>query len=966
MTGTGASSIEQVFQQAVDRHRAGQLQDAERLYRSILQSAPNHAETNHNLGMIAVQVKQPAGALRHFKAAIEADPNQGRFRLSYVYALIQSGQMDAARQALVRGLHLDLDGAAVDALTAELANHEGNEALASEEASLAALFSGGRFVEAGAIAARMTTRFPLYGTGWMALGMASAQTGKAAEAVASFQKAAALLPDEVEAHFNLCIALKDLDRLAEAEASCRRALALKPDFADAHGILGSILQTLGRHAEAEASFRAALRISPDIAQAHCNLGVSLQALGQAAEAEAAFRRALEIDPAYALAHINLGGTLKELGRVEEGEASIRRALEIAPDSTLGHCNLGVILNDLGRPEEAEASFRRALAISPDHVDALNYLGIALQAQGRAAEAEASFRRALELAADLAEAHNNLASLLIAEGDAITALNIVRQSLQIKETERARQNFVTCVRRLRFADADAELRALVLRALTEPWTRPSDLATVGINLVKLNPVVEACMPWVDGAWPPAPNAPAERLLGTDAAALAADPLLYALLNATPVCDFDLERFLTLVRRDLLEAAIASGPAEGEDDAALDFYGALANQCFINEYVFSRTDDESSKVGDLRDALRTALESGERISPLLVLAVAAYFPLGSLPLASRLLDTQWPEAVAAVLAQQIREPLEELRLRPAIARLTAIDDEISLRVQNQYEENPYPRWIKPAPAGKATNLFAFLRQKFPQAFFQRGGAAEGTDILIAGCGTGQHSIETSRMFTGARVLAVDLSMNSLGYARRKTGELGLASIEYAQADLLRLGSLERRFDLVESVGVLHHLADPWAGWRVLLPLLRPGGIMRLGFYSALARRNIVKARAFIAEKGYGSSADEIRRCRQDLLGPDTDAELRTVTTLPDFFSTSACRDLLFHVQEHRMTLTEIGAFLRANGLAFVGFEIEDEVRHAYRKRFPLDRAGVDLGQWQRFENDNPDTFIGMYQFWVQKAG
>src|SRR3989338_8516117 len=76
-------------------------------------------------------------------------------------------------------------------------------------------------------------------------------------------------------------------------------------------------------------------------------------------------------------------------------------------------------------------------------------------------------------------------------------------------------------------------------------------------------------------------------------------------------------------------------------------------------------------------------------------------------------------------------------------------------------------------------------------------------------------------------------------------GLTSVEYAQADLLKLGSLERSFDVIESVGVLHHLADPWAGWQVLLSLLHPGGFMELGFYSAAARRNIVRIWEFIAE-------------------------------------------------------------------------------------------------------------------------
>jgi Flp pilus assembly protein TadD/2-polyprenyl-3-methyl-5-hydroxy-6-metoxy-1,4-benzoquinol methylase len=781
------TSQDDAFQQAAALHQAGRLEEAGQLYRSILQVQPSHPEANHNLGMVAIQSKRPDAALPHFEAAIEANPDQGRFRLSYVYALLQAGQPDAARQALARGLHLDLNREAVAALTGELANHVGDESLSGRDALLAALFSEGRFAEAAAVAEEMTTRFPLY----------------------------------VEAHLNLCIALKQLHRLAEAEASCRRALALKPDFAEAHGVLGSVFHALGRR------------------------------------------------------------------------------------------------------------------------DA----------------AGASFRRAIELEADPAEAHDKVASLLIAAGDLPAALNFVLQSLRIRETEHARRNFVFCVRRLTFAKNDDSVRAMLLRALTGPWARPRALAAVAINFVKLNPVVQACM---------APQPP----FGNEvAAALAADLLLCALLNSTPVCDVDLERFLTFARRTLLDEAAAAPGAAGGCGPALDFYSALANQCFINEYVFGHAGDEGRKAGELRDALQAALEAGAPVPPLLVLAVAAYFPLGSLPLAPRLLEAQWPGAISAVLTQQIREPREELQLRAGIARLTAIDGEISLRVQSQYEENPYPRWIRPAPAGEAMDFDAFLRRRFPQAFFHRGGLPEdagrgGIDILIAGCGTGQQSIETSRKFAGARVLAVDLSMNSLGYAKRKTGELGLTAIEYAQADLLRLGSLDRRFDLIESVGVLHHLADPWAGWRVLVSLLRPGGIMRIGLYSELARRHIVRARAFIAEKGYGSTADEIRRCRQDLLGSEAGGELRTVAAWADFFSTSACRDLLFHVQEHRMDLARIGEFIGANGLQFLGFDIEDEVRHAYRRRFPRDFAAVDLNLWQQFESGNPDTFIGMYQFWVQK--
>src|SRR5260221_525523 len=126
-----------------------------------------------------------------------------------------------------------------------------------------------------------------------------------------------------------------------------------------------------------------------------------------------------------------------------------------------------------------------------------------------------------------------------------------------------------------------------------------------------------------------------------------------------------------------------------------------------------------------------------------------------------------------------------------------------------------------------------------------------------------IEVARQYRDARVLAVDLSLSSLCYAKRKTPAALAQRIEYAQADILKLGSIDRTFDLIEVSGVLHHLADPIAGWRVLLALLRSGGFMHVGLYSELARRDIVAARTFILEQGYRPTVDDIRRCRQDLL-------------------------------------------------------------------------------------------------------
>ena len=170
-------------------------------------------------------------------------------------------------------------------------------------------------------------------------------------------------------------------------------------------------------------------------------------------------------------------------------------------------------------------------------------------------------------------------------------------------------------------------------------------------------------------------------------------------------------------------------------------------------------------------------------------------------------------------------------------------------------------------RQTSVARFLRNQFPEADLS--GIPDGpARILVAGCGTGRHPIGTARRFPDSSVLAVDLSLTSLAYALRKTRELGIGNIEYRQADLLALGALAERFDVVDCTGVLHHLEDPVAGFRVLRSLLRPGGVMRVGLYSEMARRHVVRAREFIAERGFAPTPAGIRACRAAILAQQDD--------------------------------------------------------------------------------------------------
>ncbi len=245
-------------------------------------------------------------------------------------------------------------------------------------------------------------------------------------------------------------------------------------------------------------------------------------------------------------------------------------------------------------------------------------------------------------------------------------------------------------------------------------------------------------------------------------------------------------------------------------------------------------------------------------------------------------------------------------------------------------------------------------------------ENPEILVAGCGTGLHALVTASSFSNSRVLAMDLSLSSLAYAMRKTRELGFTNIDYAQGDIMELGSIGRQFDLIECGGVLHHLGDPLGGWRILVGLLRPGGLMKIGLYSEIARQPMVKARALIAEKGYLPSFDDIRRCRQDIMAMNGDPETSRVANFGDFFSMSACRDLLFHVQEHRFTLPRIVAALESLNLKFLGLDIKDQgTLREFKKCYPESGALTSPSLWHEFELNHPNTFLHMYHFWCRKA-
>ncbi len=553
-------------------------------------------------------------------------------------------------------------------------------------------------------------------------------------------------------------------------------------------------------------------------------------------------------------------------------------------------------------------------------------------------AEQNFLAALTATPVLAEAEHGLALVMVAQGKAIEALGHFQRALALKPN---------------FTDAFNSL-AQTLFVLAERGH--------AADIINRNPATRRLVEQAKKAWPTRLSV-AELFAESGIPEVAKDSFLLFFLGSSRLRNAEIEQFLTGVRGAVLQRAVNQ---EGEvpSPPALAFYCALARQCFINEYVFSQTAPEKELAAALRERIASTLAAGTAVPVHLLAVLAAYVPLNALLAAEGLLQKPWPPTFQALLIQQVQEPLQERQLRQRMPRLTEIDDAISLKVQSQYEENPYPRWVVTSSPSKKMKIEDYLRAKFPHAAFKPFGKANAVDLLVAGCGTGQLVVGMAQIFQGVRVLAIDLSLASLGYAKRMSDMLGLSNIEFAQADILKLPMIGRKFDAISTTGVMHHMADPLAAWRGLVSILRPGGFMHVGLYSEIARQEVSAAWKFIAERGYGKSADEIRRCREDILALPADAPIRQATLSPDFYSLSDCRDLLFHEHELRLTLPQIKRFLAENDLEFIGWDIDESFMAKYGKEFPNDKAKTNLDHWHAFEEKYPFVFAHMYKFWIQK--
>ncbi len=528
--------------------------------------------------------------------------------------------------------------------------------------------------------------------------------------------------------------------------------------------------------------------------------------------------------------------------------------------------------------------------------------------------------------------------------------------------------------------DPDLKQAVVLALDSPYADPQEFAGLWYNLLSLDPAFAPVL-----ALTSCENYQTfrENFDKLPCEANIEDDLFLKGLRRLTLPSIVLEKFLTNMRHALVEILTTPPPnpppAGGREESknkqssqifnkpspqrgegwvggqiyqhATVLAAALGHYCFYTGYIFDCGDDEKSRIKIIKEKIAQAEDIVSRANEIALLS--CYEPLHDHPLALKIAAAfAGDPALDSLVQELIEEPLAERAIAKTIPRLTSVDDDTSRAVQLQYTEFPYPRWRFTGRDKKLSSLFEPLKDK-------------PLDILIAGCGTGQEAMYYSAAFPQARILAADLSLASLSYAVRKARERGADNIGFLQADILALpGTLDRDFDIIISSGVLHHMREPEKGFAVLHGLLKQGGLMRISLYSELARRHIAAARNAIAAHDYKGTAGDMRRFRRDaprLLAPE---ELNGIMRARDYFIMPQCRDLLFHVMEHRFDIPGIDALLEKYGCEFLEFVLGEDMLARYRERFPDDQQARSLENWAAFEAENPDMFAAMYRFVCRK--
>lgn len=599
--------------------------------------------------------------------------------------------------------------------------------------------------------------------------------------------------------------------------------------------------------------------------------------------------------------------------------------------------------------QARAWIEQGLRTKPDSVSLLFSAGHIALAQGDLDSADDYFTQSTRISRVATKAANSLAHVKLLKGDYIEAFQQYRElaKTQANDPQVRSKLFEACshivadfysdelaqdtLRYLQFDEADhSQLRGLVTSLLSHQL----QLTEQGCPLELEN--------------------------------IASNTLLLKSLTRFYFCDPLFERLLMTLRQSLLLTSSRNLAIAKEH---LGLVHALAYQCLLNESVWYINEQEHALVEQLSELIERMLQSpglgSDDLYPILLL-IMMYQPLTHCRFWSALQHRQmtWPGFMAELMQQQLQQPRE---LAELASQLTSIGDSpnaVSQRVREQYNQHPYPCW-RDIGYNQPSHYWQTLEATFPHALQGIAQRHQNTQsqIFVAGCGTGRHALRLASYFYSVDVTALDFSHSALAYAMQQANRYRIQHVHFVQGDLLLSERLGQQWDVIECSGVLHHMESPAQGLHVLCKQLKHDGVIKIALYSRRARRSIWQLRERLG-KHLPTQANDMRLVRESLLQGALSGDWQAILESPDFYSLSACRDLLFHQQEHVYDVEDLPAWYGSTDLEWVGMIPPNGSAALAQQYFGLHADQLTPTQWAEIENDHPQLFAGMYQFYLRK--
>lgn len=359
-------------------HQAGNLPEAERLYRQVLLAAPAHAEAKSLLGLVMVQTGRCQEGLDQIQEAAQGS-HDGLIHDRLGVAFASVGRHADALASFQQATRLTPDRAAF-------------------HYNLASAFEAVQCFD---------------------------------EAIDAFRRAIALDPDYVEARYNLANMFRDLGRPDEAIEQYRRALDRKPGFLKAQMNLGNVFRQQGQAAQAEGCYREVIRRKPSHALAHCNLGTLLAEEGRLDEAAVCLREALRLQNDLGAAHLALGQIHARQGKLDKALIDFQSAARMIEVPVEARLELGDALRSAGRVQEAVAWLTSLATEAPNSADVHFKLGRALETEGRFEQAAQSYREAIRCRMGYAKARYRLGAALVASGNVSAGMAALDGALRLQ-------------------------------------------------------------------------------------------------------------------------------------------------------------------------------------------------------------------------------------------------------------------------------------------------------------------------------------------------------------------------------------------------------------------------------------------------------------------------------------------------------------------------------------------------------